>query len=75
MDGFGVITYTPEEDFTGTDSFTYRADDGETESDPATYGDRHEQRAGVFADEEITLAHGQARGRSRSSAATARATT
>ncbi|AXY42274.1 Ig-like domain-containing protein [Halomonas sp. JS92-SW72] len=32
----GTITYTPEAGFFGTDSFTYRASDGQLLSDPAT---------------------------------------
>jgi CSLREA domain-containing protein len=32
----GSFTYTPNPDFSGTDSFTYRAYDGEGYSDPAT---------------------------------------
>lgn len=32
----GAFTYTPNADFTGTDSFTYRASDGEEVSAPAT---------------------------------------
>ena len=32
----GTITYTPDEGFFGTDSFTYRASDGQLLSDPAT---------------------------------------
>ena len=32
----GTITYTPEAGFFGSDSFTYRASDGELLSDPAT---------------------------------------
>ena len=31
-----VATYTPTGDFSGTDSFTYKANDGEADSDPAT---------------------------------------
>ncbi|MCH8047234.1 MAG: tandem-95 repeat protein [Planctomycetes bacterium] len=32
----GSFTYTPNENFTGIDSFTYRASDGQLQSDPAT---------------------------------------
>ncbi|WP_416137704.1 Ig-like domain-containing protein [Halomonas sp. HK25] len=32
----GTLTYTPDEDFFGEDSFTYRASDGQALSDPAT---------------------------------------
>ncbi len=32
----GSFTYTPAEDFSGTDSFTYRANDGELDSNIAT---------------------------------------
>ncbi|MBE0489550.1 MAG: tandem-95 repeat protein [Halomonas sp.] len=32
----GTLTYTPDEGFFGSDSFTYRASDGELLSDPAT---------------------------------------
>ena len=32
----GSYTYSPNKDFNGTDSFTYRADDGKAKSDPAT---------------------------------------
>ena len=32
----GSFTYTPEKDFNGTDSFTYRANDGSSDSDVAT---------------------------------------
>ncbi|WP_181423484.1 Ig-like domain-containing protein [Halomonas heilongjiangensis] len=32
----GTLTYTPNEEFVGSDSFTYRASDGELLSDPAT---------------------------------------
>jgi VCBS repeat-containing protein len=32
----GSFSYTPDADFTGTDSFTYKANDGELDSDPAT---------------------------------------
>ena len=32
----GSFTYTPAADFTGSDSFTYRASDGPARSDPAT---------------------------------------
>ncbi|HSB69073.1 MAG TPA: ELWxxDGT repeat protein [Candidatus Methylomirabilis sp.] len=32
----GTFTYTPVKDFNGSDSFTYRAFDGDTTSDPAT---------------------------------------
>ncbi|MCA9922384.1 MAG: tandem-95 repeat protein [Anaerolineales bacterium] len=32
----GTFTYTPDEDFYGTDSFTYFATDGRTNSNPAT---------------------------------------
>ncbi|MCP4787289.1 MAG: tandem-95 repeat protein [Fuerstiella sp.] len=32
----GAITYSPDEDFNGTDSFTYRASDGIDDSIPAT---------------------------------------
>jgi PKD repeat protein/flagellar hook assembly protein FlgD len=32
----GSFTYTPERDFAGDDSFTYRANDGTATSDPAT---------------------------------------
>lgn len=30
------LTYTPDADFSGTDSFTFRVNDGRTDSDPAT---------------------------------------
>ena len=36
LDGDGSFTYTPDADFNGSDSFTYRAGDGGLESDPAT---------------------------------------
>ncbi|MFO7648448.1 Ig-like domain-containing protein [Halomonas campaniensis] len=32
----GTLTYTPDEGFVGTDSFTYQASDGDLLSDPAT---------------------------------------
>ncbi|MCH8045152.1 MAG: tandem-95 repeat protein, partial [Planctomycetes bacterium] len=32
----GSFTYTPDADFVGTDTFAYRAGDGQLESDPAT---------------------------------------
>ncbi|MEZ6061200.1 MAG: Ig-like domain-containing protein [Planctomycetaceae bacterium] len=32
----GTLTYTPNPDFNGTDTFTYAASDGELESEPAT---------------------------------------
>jgi VCBS repeat-containing protein len=32
----GGFTYTPDDDFVGTDSFTYRANDGNADSAPAT---------------------------------------
>jgi VCBS repeat-containing protein len=32
----GSLTYTPDPDYNGTDSFTYRASDGELDSEPAT---------------------------------------
>jgi uncharacterized repeat protein (TIGR01451 family) len=32
----GSFSYIPDADFTGTDSFTYKANDGELDSDPAT---------------------------------------
>ena len=36
LDPDGGFTYTPNDDFTGTDTFTYRASDGELQSEPAT---------------------------------------
>ncbi len=36
LDPSGQATYTPEPDFNGTDTFTYRASDGTATSDPAT---------------------------------------
>ena len=32
----GTLTYTPEKDFNGSDSFTYKATDGTADSEPAT---------------------------------------
>lgn len=32
----GSFTYTPDADFNGTDTFTYKANDGSADSDPAT---------------------------------------
>ncbi len=32
----GSFTYTPDKDYNGTDSFTYKANDGSLDSDPAT---------------------------------------
>jgi VCBS repeat-containing protein len=32
----GSLTYTPERDYNGTDSFTYEASDGDLDSEPAT---------------------------------------
>jgi VCBS repeat-containing protein len=34
--GDGSLSYTPDRDFNGTDSFSYRASDGGAESEPAT---------------------------------------
>jgi subtilisin-like proprotein convertase family protein len=36
LDPDGSFTYTPDEGFSGTDTFTYRADDGELSSPPTT---------------------------------------
>jgi VCBS repeat-containing protein len=36
LDSNGSFTYTPDRDFNGTDSFTYRASDGELDSEPTT---------------------------------------
>ncbi|WP_345528097.1 LamG-like jellyroll fold domain-containing protein [Nocardioides endophyticus] len=36
LDADGSFTYTPDAGFTGVDTFTYRASDGENESAPAT---------------------------------------
>lgn len=36
VNGDGTVTYTPDEDFTGEDSFTYIVSDGELESETAT---------------------------------------
>ncbi|MGB3494710.1 MAG: exosortase-dependent surface protein XDP2 [Elainellaceae cyanobacterium] len=36
LDVDGSFTYTPNENFSGTDSFTYKANDGEADSDAAT---------------------------------------
>lgn len=35
LDSDGAFVYTPAEGFSGTDTFTYRASDGITTSDPA----------------------------------------
>ncbi len=36
LDAEGTVTYTPDPGFVGTDTFMYTANDGQTESDPAT---------------------------------------
>jgi subtilisin-like proprotein convertase family protein len=36
LNGDGTVTYTPNSGFTGTDSFTYKATDGQSDSDLAT---------------------------------------
>ena len=36
MNANGSLTYTPDADWSGTDSFTYKASDGTLDSDPAT---------------------------------------
>ncbi|MCH8044793.1 MAG: tandem-95 repeat protein [Planctomycetes bacterium] len=36
LGGDGSFIYTPEENFVGIDAFSYRADDGHAQSDPAT---------------------------------------
>ena len=45
----GSFTYTPAANYNGTDSFTYKANDGSADSNAATvthHGQRGERRAG-----------------------------
>ncbi len=58
FDADGSFTYTPDADFAGTDSFTYVANDGTADSEPATVTLEvtGENDAPVAADDAYTLA-------------------